>query len=137
MGYVTSTFNGQTLDESFVDSGSNATYFNYTNSSGDPIITECQTSGSTTPISVFYCPASTMTLTAAFVLSDDSTANASFLVANPSSVSSTVTAYPGLAATNPTPDSFDWGLPFFFGRRVAYAIEGAATSVGTGPYIAF
>jgi hypothetical protein len=34
-------------------------------------------------------------------------------------------------------DSFDWGLPFFFGRRVANAIEGATTSVGTGPYVAY
>ena len=45
---------------------------------------------------------------------------------------------PSLTGTAPTMNaSFDWGLPFFYGRRVAYAIEGAATSVGTGPYIAF
>ena len=57
--------------------------------------------------------------------------------------SDTVTAHPvdrisrASAGTNPAPQSFDWGLPFFFGRRVAYAIQGAATAVGTGPYIAF
>jgi hypothetical protein len=33
--------------------------------------------------------------------------------------------------------SFDWGLPFFYGRRVATAIQGYSTSAGTGPYIAF
>lgn len=138
MGYLTTTFNGQSLSESFVDSGSNATYFDDENTSGTSLITECPTSGSSsTDISDFYCPASPMTLTAAFVLSDDSTANASFSVANPTSVSNTVTAFPGLAGTNPQGNSFDWGLPFFYGRRVAYAIEGAATSVGTGPYIAF
>jgi hypothetical protein len=46
-------------------------------------------------------------------------------------------AFPGLGGTNPTAGSFDWGLPFFYGRRVAIAIQGYATSVGTGPYIAF
>jgi hypothetical protein len=77
-------------------------------------------------------------LTAAFVLANNSTVNANFLVASANSVSNSVTAYPGLAGTNPaSSSSFDWGLPFFYGRRVATAIEGAATSVGTGPYIAF
>jgi uncharacterized protein DUF3443 len=131
-GYVTTVFNGQTLDESFVDSGSNATYFN------DSSITQCPTvDGSSSGISDFYCPTSPLTLTAAFVLSDNSTMSATFEVVNASTASDTVTAYPGLAGTNPTPSSFDWGLPFFYNRRVAYAIQGAATSVGTGPYVAF
>ena len=145
-GFLTTMFNGQTLDESFIDSGSNATYFN------DSSITQCPTSGgSSTSISDFYCPSSPLTLTAAFVLSDDSTVNATFEVASANNVSDTVTAYPGLAGTVPPPvcpppettcpipanTSFDWGLPFFFGRRVANAIEGEATSVGTGPYVAF
>jgi hypothetical protein len=131
-GYVTTVFDGQTLAESFVDSGSNATYFN------DASITQCQTSGgSSADFSDFYCPSSPTTLTAAFVLSDNSTVNATFEVVNADTASDTVTAYPGLAGTNPTTSSFDWGLPFFFGRRVANAIEGAATSVGTGPYVAF
>jgi hypothetical protein len=33
--------------------------------------------------------------------------------------------------------SLDFGLPFYFGRRVATAIEGDTTAVGTGPYFAF
>jgi hypothetical protein len=38
----------------------------------------------------------------------------------------------------PTLDaSFDWGLPFFFGRTVFTAIEGMSTPGGTGPYFAF
>jgi hypothetical protein len=133
-GYVTTTFDSQTLDQSFVDSGSNANYFN------DSSLTQCPTSGggsSTTGISDFYCPSSPSTLTAAFVLSDNSTMNESFVVASADNASDSVTAYPGLAGTNPNAASFDWGLPFFFGRRVVNAIEGAATSVGTGPYVAF
>jgi hypothetical protein len=143
MGYVTTVFNTQTLTESFIDSGSNATYFD------DSSVTQCPTSGgSSTSISDFYCPSSALTLTAAFELSGNSTVNASFEVVSADAASSTVTAYPGLAGTIPTipttsgttptmNDSFDWGLPFFFGRRVANAIEGAATSVGTGPYVAY
>jgi hypothetical protein len=34
-------------------------------------------------------------------------------------------------------NSFGWGLPFFFGRRVYTAIASRATSAGPGPYYAF
>jgi hypothetical protein len=36
-----------------------------------------------------------------------------------------------------TSNTFDWGLPFFYGRRVATAIENQQTATGTGPYVAF
>jgi hypothetical protein len=32
---------------------------------------------------------------------------------------------------------FDWGLPFFYGRNVYTAIQGASTPGGTGPYWAY
>jgi hypothetical protein len=46
---------------------------------------------------------------------------------------------PELAGALPSGNagSFDYGLPFFYGRRVAVAVEGSTTTVGTGPYIAF
>jgi hypothetical protein len=37
----------------------------------------------------------------------------------------------------PNPGAFDWGLPFFFGRKVYTAIEGASTPGGPGPYWAY
>jgi Protein of unknown function (DUF3443) len=33
--------------------------------------------------------------------------------------------------------SFDYGLAFFYGKRVAIAVEDKVTTAGTGPYIAF
>lgn len=134
MGFITTTFNGNVLDESFVDSGSNATYF------VDSNIATCQVNTD------FYCPTSLMTLTAGFVLANGSAVNATFEVANADSISDADVAYPGLAGTIPATSSgagiqadssFDWGLPFFYGRRIVYALDGAATSAGTGPYIAY
>jgi hypothetical protein len=138
-GVITTVFDGTTLTQSFIDSGSNATYFNVP--TGSPTITPCPSSGgSSANTPTFYCPSSPETLTGAFVLSNDSTVNASFEVASADSISNGVAAYPGLAGTLGTSmgsDIFDWGLPFFFGRRVANVIEGATTSAGTGPYIAY
>ena len=37
----------------------------------------------------------------------------------------------------PNAGSFDWGLPFFYGRAVFTAIEGQSTPGGAGPYWAF
>jgi hypothetical protein len=36
-----------------------------------------------------------------------------------------------------TSNTFDWGLPFYYGRRVFTAIENQRTAVDTGPYVAF
>jgi hypothetical protein len=37
----------------------------------------------------------------------------------------------------PNPGTFDWGLPFFFGRSVFTAIEARSTPAGTGPFWAY
>lgn len=129
-GYLTTVFGGQSFSQSFIDSGSNGDYF------ADSSLTACPTSSGQT-FAQFYCPPSPVTLTASFVLPNNSTVNESLLVANADTISTSDTAYPGLAGTNSTAGSFDWGLPFFYGRRVANVIEGASTSVGTGPYVAF
>jgi hypothetical protein len=51
----------------------------------------------------------------------------------------TYNVLPQLAGTLPAGNagSFDYGLAFFYGKRIAVAVEGSKTSVGTGPYIAF
>jgi hypothetical protein len=126
-GYLGTTFEGQSLGMSFIDSGSNAWYFN------DPNLTECTGAGFTD----FYCPGSTATLTPAFDLAGNTTASEDFTVTNAETLNAAFTALPGLAGTNTNASSFDWGLPFFYGRRVVTAIQGYQTSAGAGPYIAF
>ena len=124
--FITTIFNGQTLSVSFIDSGSNGFFFT------DSSITQCPS-----PNNSFYCPASPQTLSATLQGVNGTSATESFSVTNLDAAASTVTALPGLGGTNPTAGSFDWGLPFFYNRRVATAITGFTTSAGTGPYIAF
>jgi hypothetical protein len=127
-GFLTSIFNGSTLDESFIDSGSNAYFFADSSLSSSA----CQQSG----FSGFYCPTSTTSLSGELQLASG-TSTVDFEIGNAEQISASFAAFPGLGGTNPEPNSFDWGLPFFYGRRVAIAIQGATTSAGTGPYIAY
>jgi Protein of unknown function (DUF3443) len=126
------TFLGQPLTNSFIDSGSNAIFF------ADSNIATC-----TTTDTDFYCPGNTLTLALSIqgqngVMVNNLTfgvGNAqTMLNANP-----TFNVFPQLAGTLPAglSGTFDYGLAFFYGKRVAVAVEGDKTSVGTGPYIAF
>jgi hypothetical protein len=128
---VTVTFMGQPLTESFVDSGSNGNYFN------DASIAACTQTGFTD----FYCPPSLLSLSASMQGQNGVMANnLAFSVDNAQTMLTTnqnFNAFPALAGSNPNPNSFDFGLAFFFGKRVANVVEGNKTSVGTGPYIAF
>lgn len=61
-----------------------------------------------------------------------SVANADALLANGSA------AYSNLGAPQWSSLTFDWGLPFFFGRHVFVAIEGAnVQGAPSGPFVAF
>jgi hypothetical protein len=91
----------------------------------------------------FYCPASTLTLPLTIQgMNGTMTNNLTFDVGNAENMldnNPSFDAYPQLAGTLPAGNagSFDYGLPFFFGKSVAIAVQGATTKVGTGPYIAF
>jgi hypothetical protein len=59
--------------------------------------------------------------------------NADTLFSTNNTAFSTLGGGPSGGATS----SFDWGLPFFFGRNVFTAIDGLSTPGGTGPYYAY
>ncbi|OIQ91399.1 hypothetical protein GALL_266730 [mine drainage metagenome] len=123
-GNFTTVFNGQRYAGSFVDSGSNALYF---------------PDGSTTVCSSgFYCPASPQQFVATNQGTNGASGSVAFSVANADGLLATGnTAFSNLAGPSSGIPSFDWGLPFHFGRRVYTAIEGRSTPGGTGPYVAY
>jgi hypothetical protein len=124
----------------FLDSGSNAIYFLDSVTTKIPVCAD--------PYPYFYCPSSTMKLSAenqdlagtASVTVDFSIANAIALFRHVDNF-----AFANLGGPSSDPQSgnasvgtyFDWGLPFYFGRNVFTAIEGQATAVGPGPFVAF
>ena len=135
-GNFSTTFNGTDFnDASFIDSGSNGYFF------PDPNITPCP-SGSNASAGGFYCPANTVSLSATNQGITQGNGSVSFSVAN---AQTTFTSDPSDAVFGdlggPTGSSsmniFDWGLPFFYGRNVYTAIDGASTPGGTGPYWAY
>jgi hypothetical protein len=125
--------------ESFIDSGSNALYFLDSGTSGIPT---CPA-----PDSAFYCPPTTLELKAETVGQDGVSRQTNFAVANADTLfaSASYFAFADLAGPIELPASttgdpgtlFDWGLPFFYGKRIFTAIEGRQTTAGAGPFQAY
>ena len=128
-GYFSTLLAGQSLSTSFIDTGSNGLYFD---SSKMPT---CNVGAHTG----FYCPASLMTFSATQVGSNAMTNPVVFSVNNAATLfaDAVKTVLPNLAGPIGNERSFDWGLPFFYGRRVFTGIEGQSSVVGTGPLYAF
>ena len=120
------SFESTNMPDSFIDSGSNALYFD----SNDVAI--CSDNSN------FYCPVTTANLSAVNSGTSGS-ASVHFSVLNADGLFTTAdAALPGLAGPNDGSfTSFDWGLPFFFGRNVYTSIEGRTAPGGTSPYWAF
>jgi len=128
-GNFVTVYASRSYRNSYFDSGSGALFF------GTGEFPACQ--GIATGL---YCPASLQTLSA--ILRGDSGASRTitFNVANAEALFSanpTFAAFSNVAAPNSDPTSFDWGLPFFYGRRVYTAYEGRPTPAGPGPFVAF
>lgn len=129
-GDFTTVYSNQSFSQSFADTGSSGLYFN------DSSITKCPTGG-------FYCPANTLNLSATLQGANAMSFTENFSVANAVSLSNanrSFAVFGNLAGTYPSSagtNTFDWGLPFYFGKTVYTAFEGQTTSAGTGPYIAF
>ena len=134
-GVLTATYNGKALTQSFLDSGSNDYYFI---DASLPICTQ-------TFLNVFYCPAAPMMLSPVLTATNNMTGSGAFPLYNPSTTTSgTSNVAPGLGI-NPTlikpplpfANSFDFGVPFFFGKSVYTAIEGRNAGGVQGPYFAY
>jgi hypothetical protein len=141
-------FSGQTLPSSFIDSGSNGLYFPNGIETGFPgdTIPTCTVNTS------FYCPAA---LTAFSATNESGSTNSvvNFSVDNadnlfsqsPGNFAFTNLAgplpgsTPGACTLEPTSCTFDYGLPFFYGRNVFTAINQAVspTGVPAGPFVAY
>jgi hypothetical protein len=129
-GDFITVFNSRTYSTSFIDSGSNGLFFNRSSLSS---LTSCTTGIA----SGWYCPSSTLSLSATTEDYTGSPSRAvSFQIGRASTLfSSSNNVFIELGA----PDStyFDWGLPFFMGRNVYVGIEGKTSSLGAGPYWAY
>jgi Protein of unknown function (DUF3443) len=120
-GFVTTMFQGQTYSTSFIDSGSNGLFF---------------VSSSVPTCGLWFCPTSVQSFTATISGGGGATSNVTFSVGSATSLfASGNNAFSNLAGL--AANYFDWGLPFFFGRRVFTAIEAQVTPAGNGPYYAF
>jgi hypothetical protein len=119
-GYVTTVYGGQSLLKSFFDTGSNGLYF-------DDTFPLC--SGG------FYCPAKLTPLSALIHGANAVAVPVTFSIDNASNLFSggINTVLPTLSGNILQADMFDWGLPFFYGRRVFFGIEGQPNV----PYYAF
>jgi hypothetical protein len=134
-GFVTANFNGQNLNQSYIDSGTSLYLFS------DSAITAC-----TGSYAGYYCPAATETLSLTLQGQNTTSEAVSIQVANAQALlSTTFAALPGLAG-NPNTFSggltgynhtFALGLPFFFGRNIYFGIEGASAGSVSGPFFAF
>ena len=130
-GEFTTVFNSNTYSQSFIDIGSNGLFFDASSISTLPTCTSGVSTG-------WFCPSSTQSLSATNKGYAGSPSGAvSFQIGNASSLfNSANNVFIELCAPSPC-TSFDWGLPFFLGRRVYVGIEGKTSSLGTGPYWAY
>ncbi|MBV8634598.1 MAG: DUF3443 family protein, partial [Burkholderiaceae bacterium] len=127
LGQFTTVFDGTPMYNSYIDSGSNGLYFpNLTN------INTCSDG--------FYCPGSEVLLSAVMqgaqnkVSGQSNTQTIQFSIGYADSVSGSVSVDFGAPGGTGT---FDWGLPFFFGRNV-YVVQDTKSAAGQqGPFVAF
>jgi hypothetical protein len=128
LGYITTVLSGRSLNTSFLDTGSNALFFDSAS------IAQCSARAAG-----FYCPPEPEALVATHVGINGARVPVSFAVDNALSLFASYpnAVLPGLAGPIGDARTFDWGLPFFYGRRVFMGIQAQPSALGTGPYYAF
>jgi hypothetical protein len=127
---VTATYKGSQYADSFIDSGSNFLFLT------DSSIPQC-----TGVYAGFYCPTSTLALTAGFATVSGGTLNENISIANAQSLFSANTsflAFNDIAATGGSSGvssgAIDFGIPFFYDRQIGVVVENATALGQTGPF---
>jgi len=133
LGDFTTVFNGTTLEQSFIDSGSNGLFFPAPAS----LLPPCAT-----PNSDWYCPPVTLQsplrLQAVNYGNNNQTGGTvPFSIGKATTLFGTSNSAFSELGGPAFGSGFDWGLPFFYGRSVAVGIEGTSSSLGIGPYWAY
>jgi hypothetical protein len=129
---------------SFLDSGSSLLFFPWPPPANEELyslIPDCSDSYGD-GLGGFYCPANTRDTAATNIgAADTATSCVGFQVANAYDllVPGTANVFHNLggSAGDSLGSVFDWGLPFFLGRKVYVGYENATSSLGTGPYWAY
>jgi hypothetical protein len=121
-----STFNGSKLS-AFFDSGSNAYFF------ADSTLPLCGSN-----FSGFYCSTSGQTRTVNVVGLNNASASANMGILSAATLFSNVNnyAFNDLAGQVGVANSFDIGLPFFYGRYMYFGIDQTANG-GQAPYVGY
>jgi len=125
---LSTLYQGTQFGSSFLDAGSDGYFFT------DATIPTC------TDGPAFYCPASTVMLNATIQGTNGVMAAIAFAVDNADvDFATNAVALPNLAGptSGTATDSFDWGLPFFYGRSVYVAFEAGSPAGVTGPWVGF
>jgi hypothetical protein len=124
---LTTIYNGVTMDESYIDSGTNLLSFN------DTSIAQC-----TGELAGYYCPTTEAMLTAQNKGLNGATTTVSFSIESAQTLfgSGSNTAFDDIGGTGDN-GSFAWGFPFFIGRSVFIGLDGATTPGGAGPFVAY
>lgn len=132
-GNISATFGSVLPSIAFIDSGSSALFF-LTSAETGLIACVGDNAG-------YYCPASTQQFTATNKGTNGTSISTSFSVANAdnllNSANDAFSNLGGIGNDASLGDYFDWGLPFFYGRSVFVAIDGANAAGTTGPYWAY
>jgi hypothetical protein len=127
-GSFTVSFQNKPYTESFIDSGTNGIFFLDAATTGLPLCPDSKD---------FYCPASPQTLNATNVGANNTNKAISFSITNADTFLNNPMLFASPTLGGPNPGSFDWGLPFFFGKTIFTAIEGQNSPGGFGPYWAY